>query len=262
MTTLTLLHSPHRRRAFRLLLLSEMRIAWRRPTGLVVAVGVPLALLIIFGSIPATTKPEAALGGISFFELYVPTLLVFVLIAVGVGGLPQQLTTYRAQGVLRRLSTTPVSPSWLLAAQMAVNVVLAVLALTLLLGVGVLAFGLSLPPTVTGKLLSLLSLTLTVAATLGLGLCTAALAASPQIANAASGLLFYVLAFFSGLYVPLQSIHSTVIHDISRALPTGAGFNALHASFLGHSPGAEPLLVMAGWAVATSVAASRLFRWE
>src|SRR5439155_367738 len=82
-----------------------------------VAIGVPLALLVIFGSIPATTRPAKALGGISFFNLYVPTLLVFVLIAVGLAGLPQQLATYRQQGVLRRMSTTPVSPSWLLAAQ-------------------------------------------------------------------------------------------------------------------------------------------------
>ena len=44
--------------------------------------------------------------------------------------------------------------------------------------------------------------------------------------------------------------------------PTGAGFNALHATFTGHSPSAEPLLVLAGWTILTSVAASRLFRWE
>jgi ABC-type multidrug transport system permease subunit len=75
-------------------------------------------------------------------------------------------------------------------------------------------------------------------------------------------LFFYPLAFFSGLYVPLQEIHSQLVTDIARVLPTGAGFNALHASFLGHSPGVEPLLVLAGWAVGTMVAAARLFRWE
>jgi len=262
MSILTLAHDPRRRHAFGLLLLSEIKIAWRRPAGLIVAVGVPLALLVIFGSIPSTTQPRAVFGGISFFTLYVPTLLVFVLIAVGVGGLPQQLATYREQGVLRRLSTTPVPPSWLLAAQMGVSVILAVIGVTILLGVGVLAFNLALPRTPGGDLLTLLSLVLTVAATLGLGLCTAALAASPQIANAVSALLFYVLAFFSGLYIPLQSIHSTLIHDIARALPTGAGFDAVHASFLGQTPGVEPLLVLGAWAIVSSLAAARLFRWE
>ena len=72
MSILTLAHDPRRRRAFGLLLLSEIKIAWRRPAGLIVAVGVPLALLVIFGSIPSTTQPQAVFGGISFFTLYVP----------------------------------------------------------------------------------------------------------------------------------------------------------------------------------------------
>jgi ABC-2 type transport system permease protein len=194
-----------------------MKIGLRRPVGVFVAVAIPLILLVIFGSVPATTRPSAALGGISFFTLYVPSLLVFILIAVGLGGLPQQLAAYREQGVLRRLSTTPVPPSWLLAAQLTVSLILAALGIAILLGVGAVAFNLA---------------------------------------------FFYPLAFFSGLYVPIQELHSAVITTIAKVLPTGAGFNALHASFLGHSPGIEPLVVLAAWAIGCSVAAARLFRWE
>ena len=262
MSTLTFPVTPRERRAFRLLVATEMKISLRRPVGIVVALGVPLALLVVFGSIPATTRPSAALGGISFFTLYVPTLLVFVLIAVGLGGLPQQLAAYREQGVLRRLSTTPVPPSWLLAAQLTISLMLATIAITIILVVGAMAFGLALPPTVGECLVALVSLILTVAATLGLGLCAAALASTPQVAGAIQALAFYPLAFFSGLYVPLQEIHSALIDEIAKVLPTGAGFNALHASFLGHSPGVVPFLVLAGWAVLTSVLATRMFRWE
>ncbi|HYB30291.1 MAG TPA: ABC transporter permease [Solirubrobacteraceae bacterium] len=262
MSTLAVELDPQRRHAFGLLVGTEIKLALRRPVGLVVALGIPFALLVIFGSIPATTRPTAALGGISFFTLYVPTLLVFVLIAVGLGTLPQTLATYRQQGVLRRMSTTPVPPSWLLAAQMTINVILAAMSITIIIGLGALAYGLGLPTTVGGWLVTLLSLVLTVVATLGLGLCAAALASSPQVAGAIQALLFYPLAFLSGLYVPLQEIHSTALNDIAKVVPTGAGFNALHASFLGHSPGVEPLLVLAGWAIMTSVAAARMFRWE
>jgi ABC-2 type transport system permease protein len=262
MSTLALALSPRRRRAFGLLVATEMKIGLRRPVGVFVAVAIPLILLVIFGSIPATTRPEAALGGISFFTLYVPTLLVFILIAVALGGLPQQLAAYREQGVLRRLSTTPVPPSWLLGAELTVSLILATIGVVILLGVGAIAFGLALPPTVGGCLVALVSLALTVAATLGLGLCAAALASSPQVAGALQALLFYPLAFFSGLYVPIQSLHSSVLTTIAKVIPTGAGFNALHASFLGHSPGVEPLLVLAAWAIGCSLAAARLFRWE
>ena len=74
--------------------------------------------------------------------------------------------------------------------------------------------------------------------------------------------LFYPMAFFSGLYVPIQEIHSAVVDDLAKVLPTGAGFNALHATFSGHSPGVQPLLVLAAWAIGASIAAVRLFRWE
>ena len=160
------------------------------------------------------------------------------------------------------MKTTPVPPSWLLGAQLTINLALAVIAIAILVGAGTLAFNLALPPTVGGDLLSLLSLFLTAAAMLGLGLCVAARARGPQVAGAFQAVCFYPLAFFSGLYVPLQELHSAAINDIAKILPTGAGFNALHASFLGQSPGVVPFLVVAGWAILTSVAAVRWFRWE
>jgi ABC-2 type transport system permease protein len=192
----------------------------------------------------------------------VPTLLVFVLMVVGLMTLPQQMATYRQQGVLRRMSTTPVPPSCLLAAQVAVSVILAVVGVAILLVVGIAAFHMALPRTVGGYLVSVTALVLTAAASLGLGLCVAAVAGTPRLAQAMTMVLFYPLAFFSGLYFPISEIHSSVIQAIAKALPTGAGFNALEASFTGRSAGAEPLLVLAGWAIVSSVAAARLFRWE
>jgi ABC-2 type transport system permease protein len=143
-----------------------------------------------------------------------------------------------------------------------VSLILATIGIAILLGVGAIAFGLTFPPTLGGCLVALVSLILTVAATLGLGLCAAALASSPQVAGALQALFFYPLAFFSGLYVPIQELHSPLVSAIAKVLPTGAGFNALHASFLGHPPGIEPLVVLAAWALGCSVAAARLFRWE
>jgi ABC-2 type transport system permease protein len=262
MSTAVLSLTPRQRRAFGLLVASEIKIAIRRPVGLIVAVGIPLALLVVFGSLPATTTPNAKFGGISFFNLYVPTLLVFVMIAIGLMMLPQQLSAYRRQGVLRRMSTTPVHPSWVLAAQTTVAAILAVIGVTILLVAGAGAYGLALPHDAGGYLVSFVVLVLTGAATLGLGLLIAAVASSPAMAQALTAVAFYPLAFFSGLYVPLQEIHSQVIQDIAKALPTGAGFNALHAAFGGQAPGVQPLIVLAIWAVGTWVLATRLFRWE
>jgi ABC-2 type transport system permease protein len=70
---------------------------------------------------------------------------VLVLIFLGLLNLPAQMATYREQGVLRRMSTTPVPASALLGAQVAINIIFAVVSIALLLGVGTGAFNLVLP---------------------------------------------------------------------------------------------------------------------
>ena len=100
------------------------------------------------------------------------------------------------------MSTTPVPPSWLLAAQTTVSLILAVIGIGILLGAGAGAFGLALPHDVGGYLVSFVALVLTAAATIGLGLLVASVARTPQIAQALTVFLFYPLAFFSGLVRP------------------------------------------------------------
>ena len=263
MSATALSFTPRQRRAFGLLVASEIKIAIRRPVGLLVAVGIPFVLLVIFGSIPATTRPDKALGGISFFNLYVPTLMVFVLIAVGLAGLPQQLATYRQQGVLRRMSTTPVPPSWLLAAQTTVSLILAVIGIGILLGAGAGAFGLALPHDVGGYLVSFVALVLTAAATIGLGLLVAAVARTPQIAQA----LTLVLLLPAGVLLgPVRPDSGDPLAAGLRHLQGAPDRRGLQRRSTPPSaarlPGIEPLLVLAVWAVGSCVAASRLFRWE
>jgi hypothetical protein len=128
-----------------MLVLTELRLAWRTPSYLVVALGIPVLLLIIFGSIPSLTKPSKEFGGVSFFTIYTPTLMVLVLIVLGLLSLPSQMASYRQQGVLHRMSTTPVPASALLGAQVAVNIGFALVSVALLLGVGAGTFNLILP---------------------------------------------------------------------------------------------------------------------
>jgi ABC-2 type transport system permease protein len=216
-------------------------------------------LLVIFGSIPSLTRPMAKFGGISFFNLYAPTLVLLVLLVLGLLSLPMQMASYREQGVLRRFSTTPVPASFLLGAQLIVNLAITAVTIGVILGVGAAAFGLQLPGQAGWFALSLI---LTIGAIFGLGLCVAARAGTPQVANGIGLALFYPLGFFAGLFVPLIEIHSNAIDQISKALPSGAAFNALHASFAGKFPGGEALGVLAAWAVVSNLVAVRWFRWD
>jgi ABC-2 type transport system permease protein len=250
--------SPSRRRAYRMLVLTELRLAWRTPSYLVVALGIPVLLVVIFGSIPSLTQPKKEFGGVSFFTIYTPTLMVLVLIVLGLLSLPSQMGSYREKGVLHRMSTTPVPASALLGAQVAVNVLFAVVSFALILGVGAGAFNLVLPVQFGWFVLSL---ALAVAAMFGIGLCIAAFASSARVALVIAGLLFYPLAFFAGMYGPL-TVYPGVVGQIAKWTPTGAAFYALHASLVGHFPGWTTVGVLAAYAVAFSAIAVRWFRWD
>lgn len=245
-------------RVFGRLVVTEIKLAWRYPIGVLVAVLFPLAFVIVFGTVPSLTRPDKAFGGMSPAQAYVPIMSMLMLIFLAAYNLPVPLAVYRGQGVLRRMSTTPVPASWLLAAQVAVNVILAIIAEAIIVGLGGGVFGLEVPRQVGGYLLSLV---LVAAAVFGFGLVVTAVCRTQQAASALGTPQFFVLAFFAGTWIP-QSTMSPTLRDIATATPSGAAVKALEASFAGQFPGAEPLLVLAGWAVLLALAAVRLFRWE
>ena len=187
------------RAAFGKIVLNEARLAWRLPAGLIFGVAVPLLLLIIFGEIPGMHQPQASMGGLTLFPVYVPILISMAIAILALISLPAALVSYRDQGILRRLSTTPVPPSWLLAAQLVINFCIAMTSLLIVIVVGMVAFGLDVPKN-PGALL--LSIVLSIAALFAIGLSIAAAARSGIAARAIGAGVFYPLLFFAGMWFP------------------------------------------------------------
>jgi hypothetical protein len=113
--------------------------------------------------------------------------------------LPQSLIQYRQTGVLRRLSLTPIPPSWLLAAQVVINLAIVLAGFFLLTAAGVAAFGHELPKNILGFLLAYL---LTITSLFAVGLCIAALIKNLPVAQGIGGVLFFALMFFGGVWIP------------------------------------------------------------
>ena len=90
------------------------------------------------------------------------------------------LADYRQQGILRRMSTTPVPPAWMLAAQVIVSLALAMVSLVIIVVVGTAGFGLGAPREPGGFALTLV---LTIAAMFAIGLWIAAIARSVSVAS-------------------------------------------------------------------------------
>ena len=241
------------------LALTEGKLYARERVRLIVSVGIPLLLLIIFGSIPFYRQRQGGgFAGRTLLDVYVPILIAFSLAMLSLTALPMMLAGYREQGVLRRLRTTPAGPIRLLAAQLLVNAGIAAVALALVLAVARIGYGVALPRQQVGFALAAL---LSAAALLALGLLVAAVARSARSAQAIGAVVFYPLMFFAGLFFPMPAM-SPVLREISRATPLGAAVLALQDATAGQWPHATVLLTLAGYAVVFALAALRLFRWE
>jgi ABC-2 type transport system permease protein len=244
--------------AFGKIVLNEARLAWRQPAGLAAGVGIPVLLAVIFGELPRFQQPQASLGGLTYFDVYVPVLAMFATAILALWGLPVPLASYREQGILRRLRTTPVPPSWLLAAQVVTQLCLAVAGLLTVIMVGVIAFG---APDAKNPAAMVAACALGIAGLFPLGLVIAALAPTSGTASVIGRLTFVPLMFFAGLWLP-QALMPTVLRDISDYTPIGAAVGALQDSMQGQFPPAAPLLTLGGYALVFSLLAWRFFRWE
>lgn len=243
--------------AFLKLVACEARLAWRNPRGLVVGIAFPLVMLAVFGELPHAQLHRAALGGLTRFDVEVPVLATLGVAALALVSLPGPLATYRQEGILRRLATTPVPRSWVLAAPVVVNLCLAIAGFIIIFFVGHLAFGLIVPRSPWALALTLV---LCIGALFAIGLAIAAVAhvSGLQVLSAA---VFLPLVFFAGLWIPRQQM-SSVLQHISDYTPLGSAVQATQDAINGTFPPARPLLVMVAYTLIFALAAWRLFRWE
>jgi ABC-2 type transport system permease protein len=192
-------------------------------------------------------------------DTYVPTLTVFALGMLALNALPPTLAADRERGILRRLATTPVAPSRLLAAQLTIHAAVGVVSLGAVVLLGRLAFGVALPDPLGGFVLTL---ALTGASLLSVGVLLTAVAPTVRAANALGAMTFFPMMFFGGLWIPRAAMSDTLRH-VSDATPVGAAVGALQDVTTGGAwPSAGALLVVAAWGVVAALLATRLFRWQ
>jgi len=244
--------------AFGKLLLNESKLALRIPIGLVVGIGLPILLLVIFGLIPGAREPNSDFGGVSYFVLLYPILVAVTILAQSINVLPRNLIKYRETGILRRFSVTPVPPSWLLAAQIVINLAIALIGIILLTVVGVAVFGLKPPQDFLGFLLAVF---LTITSLFVIGLFIAAVVRSDALAQGVGGILFFALLFFGGLWIP-RPLMPPVLLDISNWIPVGACVAVMQNAMQGIALSLQPLLVLIVYTVILGYLSVHFFQWE
>lgn len=244
--------------AFAALTRTEGRLFLREPVGVFFTVLFPSLLVGILGAVPSFREPADDLGGLRVIDLYVPIAVALSLAMVALSALPTVLAGYRERGVLRRMSTTPVPPWMLLAAQLVVGLVTAVVALILVTVLARVAFDVPLPGQIAGFVVAFL---LAAAALFAIGLFVSALVPNGKAGNAVGTLLFFPLMFFAGLWLPRASMPGA-LRRVSDITPLGAGVQALQDATHGSWPQPLHLAVLAGYLVIFGAAAATWFRWE
>jgi ABC-2 type transport system permease protein len=240
----------------RTLIATEAKLLFRDPITWLAAIALPTAILLIFGSIFAPHRPDPALGGLRFIDVFVPSLIVISVGTLGIQTLPIRLATYREKGVLRRMATTPAHPLRLLTAQLVIYMVTAVIGLIALVIVARLAFDVPLPRDPLGYAIAFL---LGMTSLYAIGLVVAAVAPSSRSATAIAIPLFFVVMFLGGVYLPRVFLPDILVR-IGDFTPPGV--QGLQDTWLGTSPDLAPLLGMALVTAVLGTVAVRLFRWE
>ncbi|GLZ33444.1 transport permease protein [Lentzea sp. NBRC 105346] len=233
----------------------EARLFLRERRNAVFSLLFSTLLLLVLGSIPGLRTPDSQFGGLRFVDVYAPTLIVITLAFLGLQRVPQVVATYRESGVLRRFATTPVDPARLLVAQMIVNMVAALVSIAITVAVGHLVFGIDLPH---HPVWMVLAVALGAAALFGVGLVIAALAPTARAAGGIATVVFMLIMFFGGAYLPRKMLPE-VVNRIGEHLPPGV--QALQDGWLGGTPQPLHLAIMALVTIVAGTVAARTFRW-
>ncbi|MGZ5398737.1 MAG: ABC transporter permease [Nocardioides sp.] len=194
-------------------------------------------------------------------QFVTPGLLGWAVAMSAAFGAAATLQGWRQSKLLRRVQLAPVTTRTVVAARVAVTIGIALVQMAIFLGLGAAAFGLQL----TGSWWA--SVPLLVVGTLcfmAVGLFAGATARTVEGAVNMANFLVLPMAFLSGSFFPLDAAPEW-LQAFSRVLPLyWLNEGMLDVLVRGDGPAAVllPMAVLAGFAVALTLLAARLFQWE
>ncbi|HET8840080.1 MAG TPA: ABC transporter permease [Ktedonobacteraceae bacterium] len=236
----------------------EMKLFIREP-GVYIGLIVPLALLLIFGSIYGNT-PNAFFQGRGALDVYMPAYIVMLIVSNAFFSLPIALVNYREHGILFRLQATPLRPLSILASQFGANFLMTTLEAVLLILLGIVFYNLHVTVSVLNVLIAYI---LGILSIFSLGFLIASLAPNGRVITIFAVVFFLVSIYLSGMAVPLQ-IYPPTVQQIAQFLPITHAVTLLQELWVGASWSSHwgDVLVLLGLLVVCLALASKLFRWR
>jgi ABC-2 type transport system permease protein len=238
----------------------EAKLFLREPVSAFFTLIFPLIMLFIFSTIYSNVPAGAGSGGPEGIGSLIPAFIAMVIGISGLMAVTNTMATYRENGVLRRLRTTPVSPLVVMAAQVAVVFTMTALGTLLLIAAGKLVYGVQFEGNAfsmtAGFVLSSLSF-------FGIGFILAGILPTARTAQVVTMVLVYPMLIFSGAAWP-RELMPAAVQKIAACVPLTYVVNLLHGLWSGQ-PWGDHLLdvgVLAGMLLVGVIVSVKTFRWE
>lgn len=232
----------------------EAKLMLRNGEQLLLAVVIPV--LVLVGGVTAgehlaldlhTSRP--------LVDTFTPGVIALAVMSTSFTSLAIATGFERRYGVIKRLGSSPLPRSGLLAGKVGALLVVELLQVIIIGGVGQL-LGWTPEPGVLGVGLAIL---LGTAAFAALGLFVAGVLRA-EATLAAANLIYLLLLTGGGVVLPLEAYGS--FGDVVRWLPSGALGEAMRAGFIDGGVAWRDLGVLVLWAALGTVLTARTFKWE
>ena len=237
----------------------ETKLFLREPVAVFFTLIFPLLMLVLFGSIQGDQAIPGA-GDMRVADAMIPALIAMVIGIAGLMSVTMSLATYRENGILRRLSTTPVSPLVVMAAQVTVIFLMTGLGTLLLIIAGKLIYDIR----IAGNAFDILAgFTLGSLSFFGLGFILAGILPSTRTAQVVALVLLYPMMVLSGAALP-RDLLPAAVQKVSAFLPLTYVVNLLSGLWNG-DPWGEHLVdvgVLAAVLLVAILVSVKTFRWE
>jgi ABC-2 type transport system permease protein len=237
----------------------EAKLFLREPVGAFFTLVFPLMFLILFGSISGN-EPTPMYGGLRMIDTAIPSLTAMIIGTTGLMSTTITMATYRENGILRRLRTTPISPLVVMAAQVIVVFAMTCLGMVMLITVGILVYHVSF----VGNVFSVLAgFVLSSLSFFGIGFILAGITPNARTAQTAGLVLLYPMMFLSGAFFPVELLPAA-IQKVSAFMPLTFVVNLLRALWNGQPWGGHLLDVgvLAAMLILGIIVSVKTFRWE
>jgi len=239
----------------------EQKSYWRNPAAATFTFAFPLVFLVIFTALNGNDTVDLAGGRVRFAQYYVPAIVAFGLISACYTNLAFTVCIRRESGLLKRSRGTPLSPVIYLAGIVGNAIVVALILTTLLVSLGVIAYGVTFPGRYLGLVVAIVAGGFCFSA---LGIAVSTIVPNEDAAPAIINFILFPLLFISGTFGPVSS--TSALGRIAQVFPVRHLVQAMVAVFnpFGGGSGivASHTLMLLAWGVIGLVFSLRRFRWE